>query len=93
MATVFATPTSSAHNPITIPSRRWTCKGIQCVVEDRYSTEVVTINGDTITCTCGMEETYSITCPHILAVKRQEACYALEAQQRDAYCAAFEIYA
>lgn len=76
---------------IQITSSRMTYKGHQYIVDDRYSTEIVTVNNGHIGCTCGMDS-YNITCQHILVVERERVKDAAQAAKRNAYCASFNIY-
>lgn len=93
MATVFSTPTAPLPKQlIATLSRRSTYKGVQYVVEDIYTTEVVVVNGTKTTCSCRMLEDYAIACQHILHVNREESAYAVEAQTREAHCTAFALY-
>lgn len=71
-----------------IVSHRSTCLGEQYTVVTPEFTDVVTVNGDKHTCTCG-----SSSCEHILVVKRQRTRNALANAKREAYCNAFVIYA
>ena len=72
-------------------SRRATYKGMQYVVADIYSSEVVTIHDRRISCTCGMDA-YGITCQHILFVESRERAYTEEASRRATYTDVFAIY-
>lgn len=93
MTTTFSTPTVPLPKQlISTVSRRATFKGIQYVIEDIYTTEVVTVNGTHVSCSCRMEEEYSIACQHILHANRQERAYALEAATREAHCSVFALY-
>ncbi|MGH2478951.1 MAG: hypothetical protein ACRDHW_04775 [Ktedonobacteraceae bacterium] len=81
------------HQPLTeILSRRATYKGIQYVVFDQFSTEIVTVRNGCIGCTCGFQsQPGCITCSHITLALAQEQAYSDEASKRADYSAVFGI--
>lgn len=70
----------------TIASVRTTYKGDQYTVETPEYTDVVTVNGSHITCTCGESH-----CEHIRIVERRRAIEAVKAAVRAAYEALFDL--
>ncbi len=71
---------------LVIQVSRLTCVGMQYTVADPAFVQVVTVNGEQITCTCG-----SPVCAHIQAVRERQARKAEADARRDAYCALFDL--
>lgn len=62
--------------------RRLTCVGLQYIIGDHLSDEIVTIAPDgTCTCTCGLESRF-LHCPHKPLALKQEYAYQQEAEYR-----------
>lgn len=77
---------AKVYAPIKIVSSRLTCLGFQFTVETPKFVDVVTVDGESITCTCG-----SSTCEHIAEVKRELARFAVADENRARYEAAFDL--
>lgn len=69
---------------------RLTSAGRQYTVVDDLATEIVTVNGGFIGCTCGLDKVF-VTCPHIGVVEEEEKKYEQEAEHRKVYCIVFGI--
>lgn len=74
---------------ITLSNRRATAAGIKYSTSDN---EIVTVNGQSSTCTCGLEN-YCVVCSHRRMALAQEKRYEQEARERAEYCEQFSIYA
>lgn len=70
----------------TITRVRSTCIGTQYVLETPEYLDIVTVNGNKTTCTCG-----EANCSHIQAVNRRRVNETQEAAKREAYCSTFDL--
>lgn len=82
MATIFA----KTYTIPTIAAVRTTVAGTQYTVETPEYTDIVTVNGSHIACTC-----HEVHCIHIGAVERRRAQVAARNGRRAEYCAAFDL--
>lgn len=81
-------PSSIAKAPFLplLKTSRLTSMGMQYTVMTAEYVDVVTANGEHLTCTCGEP-----TCIHIQAVQHQQAHDAQANACRNAYCALFDL--
>ena len=69
-----------------IQASRLTCVGMQYILADPDSSQVVTASNASITCSCGES-----ACPHVQIVQHQQARDAASNARRDAYAALFDL--
>jgi hypothetical protein len=69
-----------------VQASRLTCVGMQYTVAGPDYDDVVAVNGEQITCTCGEP-----ACIHIQVVQKHQARNAAANARRDAYTALFDL--
>jgi hypothetical protein len=82
----MATLIAKAPSIPLIQARRLTCLGMQYTVATPDFLDVVTANGEHLTCTCG-----EFACIHIQVVQHQRTHDAIISARRNRYTALFDL--